>query len=173
MTNRKQFVEHNKIQSDITLTETGIPQGSALSGMLFTIFLNDMPNVCVFSEPYQYADDTNIIDSEHPESRDELLKRMQSDIQNLIMWLKSNYLELNNSKTQMMVICSPKNQIYAKDFKINVENVTISCVNVIKCLGLYIDSQLNWNHHIINVVKKCNFMLSSLYPYMNLLTPKQ
>jgi len=58
---RLQFVQYSEKKSNYLETETGIPQGSALSGLLFTIFLNDMPQCCVNTEMYQYADDTNTV----------------------------------------------------------------------------------------------------------------
>jgi len=58
---RLQFVQNSEKKSNYLETETGIPQGGALSGVFFTIFLNDMPQCCVNTEMYQYADDTNTV----------------------------------------------------------------------------------------------------------------
>jgi len=173
LSSRKQYVDHNNKKSNITITETGIPQGSALSGLLFTIFLNDMPDCCEFAEPFQYADDSNIVDADKPENRLKPLCRIQKDVDNLTNWLKDNYLELNESKTQMIMISNSKNQMYTKEFKIKVENETIHCVRELKCLGLYIDDQLNWKQHVCNVTEKCYSILFSLYPYLSLLTVNQ
>jgi len=170
---RLQFVEYSEKKSTYLETETGIPQGSALSGLLFTIFLNDMPQCCVNTEMYQYADDTNTVKAEYPHKIYELISQVQTDINNILIWLKNNNLELNESKTQIMLITNKKFEFLADSISITVGNQVIKCVPKIKCLGLIIDCELSWKDHIIHVTKKANATMYSLYPYMYLLTHSQ
>ncbi len=44
LSNRKQFVEYNKIKSDIKAINCGAPQGSVLGHLLFLIYINGSPN---------------------------------------------------------------------------------------------------------------------------------
>ena len=58
--NRKQYTCCNKAQSALGTIETGVPQGSVLGPILFTIFVNDMANAMNDGKPRLFADDTNI-----------------------------------------------------------------------------------------------------------------
>ena len=60
LTNRKQYVVFNNHCSDITDIVNGVPQGSILGLLLFSIHINDLictSNKCKF---IMYADDTTI-----------------------------------------------------------------------------------------------------------------
>ena len=49
----------NQSQSDWATVTSGIPQGSVLGPLIFTIFINDLPD-CVKSAIKTFADDTKI-----------------------------------------------------------------------------------------------------------------
>ena len=60
LTNRKQYVVFNSCQSDYSEIYTGVPQGSILGPLFFSIYINDLINVSNRLNFLMYADDTTI-----------------------------------------------------------------------------------------------------------------
>jgi len=60
LSNRKQFVSINNIDSDLDNINCGVPQGSVLGPLLFLIYVNDIANASPNSGIRLFADDTNV-----------------------------------------------------------------------------------------------------------------
>ena len=58
VTNRKQSVLYNNKYSDKLHLSTGVPQGSTLGPLLFLMYINDMPDILLYSKCLLFADDT-------------------------------------------------------------------------------------------------------------------
>ena len=81
---RKQSVTINGVQSDPQPITHGIPQGSVLGPLLFTIFINDLPQSIVQSVVDIYADDTTISASASVSSPQEMMQKLQGDINQVV-----------------------------------------------------------------------------------------
>ena len=90
--NRMQRVELNGISSSCKRVKCGFHQGSILGPLLFTIYINDLPNVCKDVEIILFADDTNI------EAIGCSINDVASDLKNMNVWLTENMLVLNLEK---------------------------------------------------------------------------
>ena len=60
LSNRKQYVVFNSCNSDITEINIGVPQGSILGPLLFSVNINDLITVSNKLHFIMYADDTTI-----------------------------------------------------------------------------------------------------------------
>ena len=69
------------------------------------------------------------------------------------MWLKSNKLTLNTSKTFYMVFHRGRRKLHG-NFDLCIDNVKIKETLTMKYLGVIIDSKLNWISHITYVKNK-------------------
>ena len=95
LSSRMQCVKINQQFSGLLPVVSGVPQGSILGPLLFTLYINDLPQSLSVARPYLFADDTKcmhtIKDQNDPTS-------LQNDIDNLINYSESWQLNFNVSK---------------------------------------------------------------------------
>ena len=139
----------------------GIPQGSILGPLLFTIYINDLPSCNLFSKPRMYADDTTLTSS--VEDPYVLEHKMNCDMNLIQSWRTANKLTLNVKKTNYMLIGN--NFMFSQihdDSTFKVHNTPLDRVNKHKNLGVYIDETLNLRPHINATSKKISAGLAIL-----------
>ena len=77
---RRQFVKLGDKQSDTTFIHHGVPQGSILGPLLFTVFINDLPLHVTSSNVDLYADDTTLTSSMNHCSLGKLQDNLNSSV---------------------------------------------------------------------------------------------
>jgi len=106
---RVQCVKVDQNVSALSNIKMGIPQGSILGPLLFSLFINDLPLHCSGASCQLYADDAVLyVPAKSPEQAAAILSTSMSDIQ---QWLIQNQLVLNFSKTVSMCFSIKKIEI--------------------------------------------------------------
>ena len=103
LSGRKQFVDVDGTYSGEDDVRCGVPQGSILGPLLFTIYVNDMPGA-VDCKLCLYADDSLLIVSGKDIRKVEHELEIQMD--KISKWLQSNKLSLHLGKTESIVFGS-------------------------------------------------------------------
>ena len=143
--NRKQYVYLNGIKSDMMNIIYGVPQGSILGPLCFSLFINDLP-LAVDPETVLFADDAAFV------IKSSSLKGLYSKINKLFTdlttYLSRNRLFANASKSKLMIFNSrPTGNLPVLLFN----NNPIEWVEEFKYLGLIITSKLSFSKHINKV----------------------
>ena len=164
LSGRTQKVKINSHFSSKTEVTSGIPQGSILGPILFTIFINDLPDG-IISTCKIFADDTKIYNSSKNS------KKIQEDILHLQKWSNKWNLYFNISKCKVMYIGSKKDRS-RDDYYMEQENDRrkIESCDQEKDLGVTFDEKLEFNKHIVSAIGKANQMLGLIkrtFTYLN------
>ena len=106
---RYQSTKVNDHHSNKAPVKFGVPQGSILGPLLFTLYINDLPSNIrsTSSSVYLYADDTATFVK--GKSIDVINTTMNTDLAHVSQWLQSNYLTLNVKKKASLILVSGVN----------------------------------------------------------------
>ena len=149
------ITNQNTVESMKTVVTCGVPQGSILGPILFALYVNDMASCIPEAKFVLFADDTTVIFK--AKTITELNMVCSHGINKLHDWLCTNRLSLNIGKTQCLLFGSKNMQNDLANFNISLGQDKIKVVHEAKYLGLILDDQLSWSHHINSVCKKINF----------------
>jgi hypothetical protein len=166
LSDRQQFVTISECKSTLENIRHGVSQGSVLGPLLFLLYINDLHNALLFSEPYLFADDTNLIHISS--SMKSLNKKLNIDLKLLCRWLKANKIALNTSKTQL-IIFKNKSRCLNFNLKIKINGMRLYPSQNIKYLGVYLDENLDWHKHVTTLslkLRRANGALSKLRHYV-------
>ena len=98
---------HSSLSSPLTC---GVPQGSVLGQILFNLYTTPLSSLISASSISQllYADDTQLFVYFVPKNFSSAINNLQSTITLISSWISSNYLILNPSKTEFLLIGLPQ-----------------------------------------------------------------
>ena len=153
---RKQRVVVNGVKSDWAPVLSGVPQGTVLGSLLFSLYINDISSD-IESEIRLFADDC-VCYREIKDEKDTM--KLQRDIDRLGSWARKWDMRFQPVKCNMMQLTRKRiKKIHAS---YTLEGTNLENVESIKYLGVTITSDLRWNTHVSNVCTKANRTLGFL-----------
>ena len=108
LTNRKQQVIIDGVHSRLVNVISGIPQGTVLAGLLFLIFINDLPVSVTESFTGVFCDDTIIAKEICNENDAQIL---QNDLDKVYEWTKMWGMQFNTVKCVQITVTNKRKPI--------------------------------------------------------------
>lgn len=153
LSSRRNFVRVSGFMSEPFFSSSGVPQGSNLGPLLFLCFVNDIVFSVKNSKVLLFADDIKLFRQVRSHSECALL---QNDVCEVSKWCHDNNLLLNELKTKTISLSRKRDPLA---FCYVLDSNVIERVSVIRDLGVFIDTALNFNHHVFVT---CNASLRTL-----------
>ena len=167
--NRKQYVKIGDSLSPARTLNIGVSQGSILGPVLFTLYINDLPNALTLASSILFADDTTL--TIQNVDYNGLTQQINTELESLKIWTSVNRLSLNVNKTYAMIFSNRNPNRENLPIMFNEEHVEFKDSG--KFLGVILDSALKFDKHISSVYKKISKTIGLLYkirPYVNMTT---
>lgn len=166
LSNRKQLVSINGETSNLRGISTGIPQGSILGPLIFSIYVNDIHTCILNSNVVQFADDTTLYLTGNLL---EIIPKLNDDLDALVRWFYANKLALSATKTTAINFTKPNSAIPVDLPEVKVWGNHIPLEETVKLLGIHLDSKISWKAHLLYVRNKVSSSLYAINKFKNLL----
>ena len=162
LSNRKQVVKIHTTKSELLPVVSGVPQGSILGPLLFSIYVNDMPSVPEKCKSNSYVDDTKLSVFFHLQNKQGAIDDMNEDLLKVRNWCFNNLLLLNPKKTKLMVFGSRHKLADLNEFSLSLLGKNIFPSETVKDLGVTLDPLLSYDEHITKTISSCMSRLGQI-----------
>ena len=164
LADRKQSIFSQNATSNWKLVEAGVPQGSVLGPLLFTLYTTDVTKAIQHMQHHLYADDLQCYITSSSSNINETIASANRDLSSIANWSIHHGLQINPTKSQAIIIGSRQNLSHIDKSAISALSIngsTIPFSNTVKNLGIILNSTLTWENHINSVCKRA---YASLHP---------
>ena len=132
--------------------DSGVPEGGVMSGIMFNLYINDLPKSLKYMIPSMYADDTKIYAAIQNEKS---INDIQEDIDAVVAWCKTWRLKLNAQKCFYLHYKPQKTEnLHYPELKL--DDTTLERRTVAKDPRVIISDKFKFNEQVAAACKKAN-----------------
>ena len=159
--NRSQYVVIGPEKSEYSSCTRGVPQGSVLGPVLFSIYIRSIPSLLANYrvQTQLFADDILFYSSGTDPC--EISEILSAALQSLEGWLTAKGLLLNPAKTQLMYVRS-RHRVVPEDAKVSVRGIELQRVSSAKYLGVHLDEFLTFDTQVGHLQRKISKKIGAL-----------
>ena len=172
LSNRSQMVRTDT-DSDWKVIQNGVPQGSILGPLLFTVLVSDISDNITSGSYHTYADDVQwYLNFKHSEAAT-AFATANTVMDNIVSFSKNNFLKLNTDKTKYIIIGSQHSHKKLAEIQLPplvVNGDIIERKTDVKNLGIIFDEHMFWTNYIDSIVSKAYGRLKQAYKFRNFLS---
>lgn len=163
LTGRHQKISINGKDSDPKMLECGVPQGSVLGPILFTLYTRSLGALLQqYNIDYHfYADDTQIYSVFQPRDEYDItrtVEHMEKVAALIHSWMCANKLMMNDQKTEVLVIHPVRTHPIIQPV-IKIGQTEITPAKSIRNLGVIMDDNAKMELHIKQICSSAFFQL--------------
>jgi len=151
ISNREVQFRFNEIDR-LEIINKGLPQGSILSPLLYSLYVADLKN-CTYNLPsikyLQFADDICVYCSDY--STRQALDTLEQAANIMDNWLEDIGLKIAPNKSQLCVFRKIPYRNQANIESIQIRNITINARPTVKFLGITFQNNMKRNKHFDNI----------------------
>jgi hypothetical protein len=158
LTERQQTVIIDKSSSHPTPLLTGVPQGSVLGPVLFSIYVRELGSVIQKHDVKyaMYADDLQLLVTCSPDNIGSAMQRLELCIVDVKQWYFDNHLVINCAKTEFIIFATRQKLLkLPPDLRLRVGDTLVAPSESVRNLGVLFDREMKMEKHVVKVCQTC------------------
>ena len=178
LSERTQSVVINRVSSNETILLSGVPQGSVLGPILFSLYVQPIVDIIrkhdLKYHHYVYADDLQLFwhfpfDAL---SLSTAVHRIEKCIDELKEWMTTNYLQMNDSKSEILPVIPRHKTNMTEGLRVRVGSHYVTAVRHVKNQGVYayLDRHLDMTTQVSRTISTCSLHMRNIAQILRYLT---
>ncbi len=142
----------------------GVPQGSVLGPVLFSAYTSPLGDIMRRHniDFHFYADDGQLYLEFRPVTAPAAVSKMEACIADVRCWLTCNFLQLNDSKTEFLLIGSKTQLAQTPINDITIGTTVVPVAASARNLGAVLDSSCSLQTHVKSVCRSAHYHLRNI-----------
>ena len=174
LTERFQCVKIGSILSDLQKLLFGVPQGSVLGPLLFSLYTSPLSTLIGKHKGISfhfYADDSQLYVHLSHINASAAFDKLNRCLQDVKEWMSASKLKLNTDRAEFILFGSKKHRERLNVcFPIDILGNPLHPTESVRNLGVWFDADFSFSKHIQNVCKSCFIQLRDFRSIRQFLT---